>query len=346
MATLELPYVQEYFDNRGKLRLYFRRRGYAKRTLRGPVGSIEFLEDYDAAIKQLPAPKPRPGEASIAAGTIADLLARYYQSTQYKQLKPSTQGNYRRNLDRFQETALPNGSLVKDAPLAGLKRSHLLTILDGKSETPGAVYTLLKRLKTVFDFAIERDMIKENPAKGIRQPKLGGIRQLDEPDIGQYLQYWAPGTRQRRAIIVLLYTGQRRSDAVRMGLQHIKDGRISVTQEKTGKRLEIQIHPVLQAEIDSMPAGQMMFITGERGTPFTAASFGNMFRQWCKDAGLPEHSSPHGCRKAAGRRLAEAGCTAHEIMSILGHESLSEAERYTKSADQITMGDSAIAKLK
>lgn len=346
MATLEVKYVQEYIDNRGKPRLYFRRQGYAKRTLRGPVGSAEFWEDYDAAIKQLPAPKVKPGELQVRPGTIADLLARYYQSTQYKQLKPSTQGNYRRNLDRFQEGKLPNGSTIKDAPLAALKRSHLLTILDGKADTPGAVYTLLKRLKTVFDFAIERDMITENPAKHIRQPKLGGFRPLDEADIGKYLKHWGPGTRQRRAMIVLLYTGQRRSDAVRMGLQHIKDGRISVVQEKTGKRLEIQIHPVLQAEIDAMPSGQMMFITGERGASFTAASFGNMFRQWCKDAGLPEHSSPHGCRKAAGRRLAEAGCSAHQIMAILGHESLSEAERYTKSADQITLGDSAIAKLK
>ena len=44
-------------------------------------------------------------------------------------------------------------------------------------------------------------------------------------------------------------------------------------------------------------------------------------------AGLPIDCQPHGLRKAAGRRLAEAGCTAHEIMSVLGHKTLSEAER-------------------
>lgn len=44
--------------------------------------------------------------------------------------------------------------------------------------------------------------------------------------------------------------------------------------------------------------------------------------------------------------LAEAGCTAKQIMAILGHRSLSEAERYTRDADQIGLADEAIGKLK
>jgi len=44
--------------------------------------------------------------------------------------------------------------------------------------------------------------------------------------------------------------------------------------------------------------------------------------------------SAHGLRKAAARRLAEAGCTEHEIAAITGHASLREVQRYTKAADQ------------
>jgi integrase len=54
---------------------------------------------------------------------------------------------------------------------------------------------------------------------------------------------------------------------------------------------------------------------------------------------------PHGLRKAAGRRLAEAGCTPHEIMAILGHKTLSEAERYTRDADQARLATAAVARL-
>jgi integrase len=73
------------------------------------------------------------------------------------------------------------------------------------------------------------------------------------------------------------------------------------------------------------------------------------FSQWMRDAitaaGLPLECQPHGLRKAAGRRLAEAGCTAHEIMAVLGHKTLAEAERYTREADQARLAEGAVAKL-
>jgi integrase len=62
-------------------------------------------------------------------------------------------------------------------------------------------------------------------------------------------------------------------------------------------------------------------------------------------AGLPLDCQPHRLRKAAGRRLAEAGCTAHEIMAVLGHKTLAEAERYTREADHAKLATAAVVKL-
>jgi hypothetical protein len=63
------------------------------------------------------------------------------------------------------------------------------------------------------------------------------------------------------------------------------------------------------------------------------------------DAGLPLDCQPHGLRKATGRRLAEAGATAKMIMSVLGHTTLAEAERYTEEADQASLAVDALARL-
>ena len=41
---------------------------------------------------------------------------------------------------------------------------------------------------------------------------------------------------------LLLYTGHRRSDVVRMGRQHIRDGVLQVRQQKTGVELFIPVH--------------------------------------------------------------------------------------------------------
>src|SRR6266571_3433587 len=79
--------------------------------------------------------------------------------------------------------------------------------------------------------------------------------------------------------------------------------------------------------------------------PFkSAASFGNWFAQCCRDAGLPKGTAAHGFRKAACRRLAEAGCSASEIMAVSGHKSLSEVQRYCAAADQARMARAAQAK--
>jgi integrase len=83
----------------------------------------------------------------------------------------------------------------------------------------------------------------------------------------------------------------------------------------------------------------------EYGQPFTVNGFGGFMRDAIKAAGLPLECQPHGLRKTAGRCLAEAGCTAHEIMSVLGLRTLSEAERYSRGAEQCSLSASAVTKL-
>jgi enterobacteria phage integrase len=73
--------------------------------------------------------------------------------------------------------------------------------------------------------------------------------------------------------------------------------------------------------------------------------FSGFMRDAITAAGLPLDCQPHGLRKAAGRRLAEAGCTTKQIMAILGHKSIAEAERYTREANQIRLATAAMSLL-
>jgi integrase len=152
------------------------------------------------------------------------------------------------------------------------------------------------------------------------------------------------GSRPRLALALLHYTGQRRSDVVRMGRQHVRDGVLQVPRVKTGAELMIPVHLALADIIAEMAAGNLTFLTTQFGKPFTAAGFGNWFRDQCNAAGLP-HCSAHGLRKAAAWRLAEAGCTEHKIAAITGHASLREIARYTKAADQKGLARAAMEKV-
>jgi integrase len=144
-------------------------------------------------------------------------------------------------------------------------------------------------------------------------------------------------------LALLLYTAQRSSDVVRMGRQHVREALLCVTQQKTGTPLAIPVHPTLAAVIDATPSQHLAFLATEYGKPFSADGFGHWFRDRCNEAGLPKPCTAHGLRKAACRRLAEAGCSASIIASISGHKTLREVERYTKAADQARMAKAGIA---
>jgi integrase len=143
---------------------------------------------------------------------------------------------------------------------------------------------------------------------------------------------------------LMLYTGQRKSDAVKMGWQHVKANRIAVVQKKTGSMVDIPIHPELKRVLEGTPRGNLTFLMTEHGRPFTANGFGNWMRDRCDEAGLPQCTS-HGLRKAMAKRLAEAGCSVNEIMAITGHATEGEVIRYTKEARKTLLADNAMTAL-
>jgi integrase len=124
---------------------------------------------------------------------------------------------------------------------------------------------------------------------------------------------------------------------------NVRNGTITITQQKTKTALVIPVTAALAEAINATPSEAMVFLLNEHGKAFTAKGFGKWFTAQCQRVGLTG-LSPHGLRKAACRRLAEAGCSANEIMAISGHATMKELVRYTKAADQARLARNALAK--
>src|SRR5262249_3203215 len=161
--------------------------------------------------------------------------------------------------------------------------------------------------RSLMQFCLEIGLINDVPTAGIKRAKAGkteGIHTWTEDEIAQFEARHPIGSRARLAMALLLYTAQRRSDIVRIGLQHVGDGAIAVRAQKTsrttGKTLEVPIHPALAAVLAATPSAHLTFLVTDAGAPFTAAGFGNKFREYCDEAGLAQCSA-HGLRKAQCR---------------------------------------------
>jgi len=336
MVQIRLPHIQRLRDRRGVVRHYYRRPGFPRVTLPGAPGSAEFLEAYQAAAESA----RQPQTVRFQPGSIGALIAAWYASPNWAQLQPQTQRVYRLLLDKFRE-AYGAGTV------ANLKTAHLVKILDKYADRPSQAARLLKLLRSVYRFALARGLVGSDPTVGIRLAprKSAGFRPWTDADIETFEAHWPTGSRERLALYLLLFTGQRRSDVVRMGRQHVRVGVVTVVQQKTGTQLEIPVHPTLAAELELQPKTQLTFLMTAQGRPFSGPGFSNWFAESAAKAGLPKHSSPHGLRKAASRWLAEAGATAFEIAAITGHASLKEVERYTKSASQKRLAATAMARI-
>ena len=145
------------------------------------------------------------------------------------------------------------------------------------------------------------------------------------------------------ALEVLLNTGFRRGDAVRLGRQHIKEGVASLKAEKTGATLYVPILPALAQAIAAGPVGNLVFICTESGQPTTKESFGNWFREACNEAGVKALS--HGLRKLAAATVAEGGGSEKELQALFGWRSNDQSSVYTRNADNRRLAIMAAAKL-
>lgn len=334
------PYVHAFTDRHGKSRYYLRRPGFKRIPLPGLPWSPEFMAAHSGGMAgDIAGGQLAPGENRTRPGTISALIVAYFNSAQFKSLSRSTQTTYRGIVERFR---IDHG----DKRVALLERDHIAKMLRQKVGTPAAANNWLRMVRMLMQFAVTEGMRRDDPTLGVKgiKSKSEGFHTWTEDEICAFEAHHAIGTRARLALALLLFTAQRRGDVVRMGRQHIRNGVLSIRQQKTGTLVEIPVHVELAKIIEATPAENLTFLVTEYGKPFSPAGFGNLFRDWCRSAGLLEHCSAHGLRKAASRRLAEAGCTAHEIMAITGHLTLKEVTRYTAAVDRKRLAVTAMQK--
>jgi len=334
MTHIRLKYVQAFVDRKtGAVFRYFRRPGFPRVRLPGLPGSPEFNRAYEAALET---PQLAVGAKRSKPGSVAMAVAAYFVSTDFGSLAPITQTLRRQILQRFREQ---HG----DKPLALLPPKFIALTLSQMK--PHAARNWIKALRGLMQFAVRLELCESDPTQGVKLPRVksDGFHTWSETEIAAFEAHHPIGSEARLALALLLFTAQRRGDVIRMGRQHIRDGVLTVRQQKTGTTLAIPVHSNLQAIIDATPGEHLTFLVARGGRQYSGNVLSQKFRVWCDDAGLP-HCSAHGLRKAAARRLAEAGCSANEIAAVTGHATLHEVERYTKAADQARMARNAMAR--
>ena len=328
--------------NRHGTAVYYFRVGKGKRIRLPDYGSEEFEEAYQAA--RLGETRPRRS-SKATEGTVRWLVEEYKKSLHFRGLDEITQ----RRRDSF------FCDMVDKAGDGRLSRVTMQTIVNAREKRAAtgkghSANNFLKAVKPMFAYAKERGWIDTDPTKDVDyvKPLEGGREAWTIEDVKKYEEQHPVGTMANLAVRILLFTGLRRSDAVLLGRQHVRAGMVRFKPGKTEKSSGVEVEftalrPLLEA-IAATKGGNLTFLVTEHGQPFASGnSFGNKFKDWCKEAGV--RKSPHGLRKLGPTLAAEAGASPHELMAMWGWTTLQQPELYTRTANRRKLGQAAASKL-
>ena len=174
--------------------------------------------------------------------------------------------------------------------------------MEARADKPDSANGLRKVLREMMKVAVKLEWRDDDPTLGVKKikpKKKGGFHRWTDAEIAKFEQRHPIGSKARLAMALGLYTGQARQDVILMGEQHItrydseQGCEVEIlnwvrkkTEDKTGLELAIPVHPELRRIIDATPSRHLTFLVTELGAPFTAAGFGNWFRDRCNEAGL------------------------------------------------------------
>lgn len=338
MPRPRLPYLNKEVSRHGRVVWYVRRGKGARIRLQADFGTDEFKAEYEAAIAGQAAPA---GRGKAKAGSLRWLFDRYRETTDWARLAPST----RRARENVMWHVLESAG---DVPFAAISREHIEAGKNRRRDTPHQARTFLDCMRRLYLWALTTGLAEIDPTAGVKNPKpraSQGFPVWTEEDIERYYARWPQGTRERVWIDVLLFTGLRRGDAVRIGRQHVKDGIATLKTEKSGYRTEVTIPilPTLMATLKAGPTGDLSFICNSYGEPFVKEAFGNAFHDAARAAGVQK--SAHGLRKAGATRAADNGATEAELEAIFGWHGGRMASLYTRTANRRRLAKQAIGKL-
>jgi len=257
---------------------------------------------------------------------------------------------------------------MRGVELADLKRQALLSYQselftlkrrDGRPYSAGFHGNRFSAMRAFFGFLTRRALILHDPMAGIERPRMETrlprailspkeARKIVEAPAGR-----TPLELRDRAILETLYaTGIRASELIGLAPLDVdtQEGILRVVRGKGGKDRNVPLTPAASEAIElyrakarpqllavskkpggiyPLKASRRLFVS-PRGGVLYRATLDKLVHRWAAEAGIHKRVSPHVFRHSVATHLLRRGADIRHIQVLLGHQSLSTTERYTR----------------
>jgi site-specific recombinase XerD len=206
------------------------------------------------------------------------------------------------------------------------------------------VETYYKRFKRMVNYAVDNDIIRKSPCKGVTTPRLGDMLAKDilsQEEMQQLFstQYEGQNPEIRRAFAMTCLTGIRRCDIVRLKYSNVdySNKLLRYRQTKTeghssSSGVTIPLNDALFGLIGTKPEDapdDYIFHLPSETMCLKA------LRSWTKKAGIDKHITWHCGRHSFATALLSNGSNIKVVSSLLGHSTLRFTEVYVRAVDKL-----------
>ena len=308
----------------------------------------DFLEHYRAARAGISLdPEAEPDKRAVR-GSLDWLVIKHIADLERKveagQLSPLT---LKKRIGLLKKLRVQYGEYSLEMPTA-----KVVEFRDTMVDTPASADSMVEAIRSMYRWAISIGICDVNPAMGVAKIDTGrgGAVPWTTDDLKTYRSVHPEGTTAHLCLTLFMFTACRIGDAVVLGRSNEFErngirGLGWQPRKRGSAKVEIPMLPPLYKATRATTVQGPTYLLNAKGIPFqTPDSLGQMFRRWCREAGLEGRSS-HGIRKAAGHLLAQQGCSQYQIMCIHGHTQAKTSEVYTRGVERWKLAADAMRTL-
>jgi integrase len=323
--------LKEYTDRLGNRRRYHRASGTpidAKLDGAALAAEIDRLDKLH---------KPQAAKA----GTLGGLLASYKASPRFTDLAPRTKSDYQKCMDHLKPIA--------DTPLILLTSGFMAKLRDRTVKKRKGAFTnhMMAMLSSACRHGVEYEMLTANPCVGLDKAKIPDARKKDN-------RPWSPTERVnvlaaapphlKVPLALARFFGIRRGDILKLPRMAYRNGHITFSTGKTGKRMKLpvvgEVKDILDGYLAAVPVetiGVTLLCLNSYNQPWTEMGFTASIRKFFArmvERGIAEEGlTMHGLRHTVAAELRGLGFSLEDIKDFLGQETVEMAGHYASSAD-------------
>lgn len=266
-----------------------------------------------------------------------------------RQTSGNTEAAYARDLRKLMDYAQQMGVTSFAEVTCGQLEAYLLE-LEAQGRKATTISRFIASAKAFFAWQVESGMRSENPAKGLKAPKIEKkppeilseeeiVRLLEQPSSG------APKELRDKAMMELLYaTGIRVSELISLELSDVnltleyvicRDSHKERTVPFGGTAkdaLQIYLEKSRPQLVDD--EGCTLLFTNCAGEPMSRQGFWKIVKYYGKQAGLAGEITPHTLRHSFAAHLLCNGADLKSVQELLGHSDISTTQVYMQLSDR------------